>query len=45
MENKLKDYSANENNPKWEKIIKREKNIYKRKDDVRSEFERDYTRL
>ena len=45
MENEFRNYSANENNPKWEKIIKREKNIYKREDDLRSEFERDYTRL
>lgn len=45
MENKLKEYSANENNPKWERMIKREKEIYKREDDIRSEFERDYTRL
>ena len=28
MENKLKEYSANENNPKWENMIKREKEIY-----------------
>ena len=45
MENKFKKYSANEDNPKWKNIIKREKEIYKRKDDIRSEFERDYTRL
>ena len=45
MENKLKYYSANENNPKWKNIIKREKQIYIREGDIRSEFERDYTRL
>ena len=45
MENKLKEYSANGNNPKWERMIKREKEIYKREEDMRSEFERDYTRL
>lgn len=45
MENKFKDYAANKNNPKWEKMIKREKEIYKRGNDVRSEFERDYTRI
>jgi len=45
MENKFKDYAANENNPKWEKLIRREKEIYKRENDMRSEFERDYTRV
>jgi len=45
MEKKFKDYAANENNPKWENIIKREKEIYKRENDIRSEFERDYTRI
>ena len=45
MENKFKNYAANENNPKWENMIKREKEIYKRKNDIRSEFERDYTRI
>ena len=45
MENKFKDYAANKNNPKWENMIKREKEIYKRENDIRSEFERDYTRV
>ena len=45
MEKKFKDYAANENNPNWEKMIKREKEIYKRENDMRSEFERDYTRV
>ena len=45
MEKKFKDYAANENNPNWEKMIKREKEIYKRENDMRSEFERDYTRI
>lgn len=45
MKDILKDYSANENNPKWENMIKREKEIYRRKNDMRSEFERDYTRI
>ena len=45
MKNKFKDYAANENNPKWENMIKREKDIYKRKGDIRSDFERDYTRI
>ena len=45
MESKFKEYSATPNNPNWEKIIKREKEIYKRENDMRSEFERDYTRI
>lgn len=45
MENKFKDYAANKNNTKWENMIRREKEIYKRKNDIRSEFERDYTRI
>ena len=45
MEGKRKEYSATPNNPNWEKIIKREKEIYKRENDMRSEFERDYTRI
>lgn len=45
MEKKFKDYASNENNPKWVNMIKREKEIYKREKDMRSEFERDYTRI
>ena len=45
MENSFKNYSANEDNPKWQNMIKREKGIYKRKNDLRSDFERDYTRI
>lgn len=45
MRNKFKDLAANENNPKWKNMIKREKEIYKRKNDIRSEFERDHTRI
>lgn len=45
MEKKFKDYTANENNPKWENMIRRKKEIYKREKDMRSEFERDYTRI
>ena len=35
---------CDENNPKWENAIKREIPIYSR-NDIRSEFERDYTRI
>jgi len=45
MENKFKEYSANENNPKFEIMTRREKELYKREYDIRSEFERDYTRI
>ena len=45
MKNEFEKYAANKNNPKWENIIKREKEIYKRKNDIRSDFERDYTRI
>ncbi len=41
----LKEVAANEKNPKWENIIKREKDLYSRGNDIRSEFERDYTRI
>lgn len=45
MKNILKNVSANENNPKWNNIIKRESPLYTRGNDIRSEFERDYTRI
>lgn len=45
MEKLFENQSANQNNEKWLNMIKRENNIYTRKGDVRSEFERDYTRI
>ena len=45
MENKFINVQANSNNPKWANIISREKDLYKRNHDIRSEFERDYTRI
>lgn len=45
MKNIFKPYAANENNENWEKIVKRKKELYKREYDIRSEFERDYTRI
>ncbi|MBR3003014.1 MAG: HD domain-containing protein [Clostridia bacterium] len=45
MKDLFKNYQANEQNPKWENIIKREIPLYARKNDIRSEFERDYTRI
>lgn len=45
MPNEFINYSANKNNPKWENIIKRETPLYKRNNDIRTDFERDYTRI
>lgn len=45
MRNSFKDVRADENNPNWEKMTKREKELYPRNNDIRSEFERDYTRI
>lgn len=45
MENKLKEVSANPENEKWKNMISRENKLYQRKNDMRSEFERDYTRI
>ena len=45
MKNSLKNVAASENNEKWENIIKRENKLYSRGNDIRSEFERDYTRI
>lgn len=41
----LINYSANPNTLKWDQMISRENTIYKREHDIRSEFERDYTRI
>ena len=45
MQNCLANVAANENNPKWEKIIQKKVPIYARNNDIRSSFERDYTRI
>lgn len=37
--------AANKDNPNWEKLISRQHELYYRKDDVRSPFARDYTRI
>ena len=42
---KFEAYAATENNPKWENIIKRENVLYARSNEIRNEFERDYTRI
>lgn len=45
MKNILGNVATTENNPKWNNIIKRENELYSRGNDIRSEFERDYTRI
>lgn len=45
MKNNLLSESANENNVRWQNIIKRQQPIYPRNNDIRTEFERDYTRI
>lgn len=45
MKDSFKNLACNKNNPKYEQAIKREIPIYSRNNDIRSEFERDYTRL
>ena len=41
----FKDYAANENNPKWNQMIKREQELYSKPGDIRSPFERDINRI
>lgn len=45
MKDLLKEQSANPNNPKWNNIIQRKSTLYQRDNDIRSDFERDYTRV
>ena len=45
MEKLFEKVAANNGNEKWENMIKRETQLYARSGDVRSEFERDYTRI
>ena len=42
---KFEKYAENENNPNWDKIISRQSPLYNRNNFMRSEFERDYTRI
>ena len=41
----FKDVSMTPSNPKWENMIKRQSELYRRLDDIRSPFARDYTRI
>ncbi len=45
MQNSFIKYRCDENDPKWEQAIKREIPLYGRNNEIRSDFERDYTRL
>lgn len=45
MKDLLKEQSANPNNPNWNNIIRRKNSLYQRDNDIRSDFERDYTRV
>lgn len=42
---KFENVAANEKNPKWEQMIKREKQFVRKSEDIRTDFERDYTRI
>ena len=45
MKNSFKDFAMNENNPKWNNVISRMAPLETRKTDIRSSFDRDYTRI
>ena len=42
---KFENYSVSPGNSNWEKAIKRETSLYPRNNDIRNDFERDYTRI
>ncbi len=42
---KFENYSVSPGNSNWEKAIKRETSLYSRNNDIRNDFERDYTRI
>lgn len=44
-ENLFLEVSSNENNSNWEKHIARQEILYSRENDIRSPYERDYTRI
>ena len=45
LKNSFESVSAREGNEKWENIISREQPIYVRANEIRTDFERDYTRI
>ena len=42
---KFETVAMTEKNPKWSNAIKREKELYSRNNEIRTDFERDYTRV
>ena len=42
---KFENYAATPDNPYWKNMIKRETDLYNRNNDIRDEFQRDYTRI
>ena len=42
---KFENYAANQNNPNWNNLISRKKSLYSRNNDIRDDFQRDYTRI
>ena len=42
---KFENYAAVSTNPKWDNMTKRENYLYQRSNDMRSPFQRDYTRI
>ena len=42
---KFETVAMNEKNPKWKNAIIREKELYSRNNEIRTDFERDYTRV
>ena len=42
---KFEKLAAVPGNPNWEQLVRRRRELYSRKDDIRSPFERDYTRV
>ena len=45
MKDSFIKFRADEKLSNWKKLIKREKDLYSRNNDIRSEFQRDYTRI
>ena len=45
MKDSFKSVACTQDSPKWENSIERQSKLYDRGNDIRSEFERDYTRL
>ena len=45
MKDSFSSVKIDEHSDKWQQCIKRENSLYSRNNDIRSEFERDYTRL